>query len=74
MSIDTRIYLPLLVKTAKANLASLFATAINSLRAITAAASELEKVPIYLEACFLRQSLLKLAQVTIGEVDNSSTV
>jgi hypothetical protein len=40
-SIDTRIYLPLIVKTVEANLASLFATAIHSLRAVAAAACEL---------------------------------
>ena len=49
-SIDTRIYLLLFVKAVEANPASLFATAVHSLGAVSAASRELKQVAVYLEA------------------------
>jgi hypothetical protein len=47
---DTRIYLPLLVKTVEVNEASLFATVIHPFPAVVTATRELEKMPFDFKA------------------------
>jgi hypothetical protein len=71
---DTRIYLSLILKTVEANPASLFATAVYSLRAIAAAARELKQVAVYLEAGLPGYSLFQIAKVAIGEVHHCAAV
>jgi hypothetical protein len=73
-SVDTRIYLPFIVKTVEDNPASLFATAVHPLGAVTAASCELKEVAIYLKVGLPGYSLFQLAEVAIGEVHHCAAV
>ena len=73
-STDTRIYLPLIAKTAEANLASLFATAIHPFQAVVTATRELKKMSFDFEVGLTGQPLLQVAEVAIGEVSHCAAV
>jgi hypothetical protein len=66
--------LPLIAKTAEADLASLFATAIRPFTAIVTATGELEKMSFDFEAGVTGQPLLQIAQVAIGEVSHCAAI
>ena len=69
-----RIYLPLIFETVEANPASLFATAVHPIGAVTAASCELKEVAVYLEIGLPGYSLFQLAEVAICEVCHGAAV